>query len=795
MYLNEIAKFHKEFIWESLIFPNQYGNYTFLIFLSVILIFLLIIFRKDLKKINKIYFIFIVSIIVKATFFYTPISSCSKIDTDGYTHISKWISANNDNLFEKRIDPNLVFKKNEMIQRMSIVLVDNKPISLIKGKIYKQGGDYIKIKNNLTVNRIFSDGSTLFFSDQNNSLYKFDKLINKYENIYNSKIEITSLQKKNNSTFISLLNGDIININSNNIFFKSNLPIYNFFISDKYLYLNDFYNRFYFYNLEDAKPIKKINLSSSQENYTNIFIDDFDNTNLFLDEEAYIQRLNQIEEIFLSYSNKGYEIKNLIIQKNNIIFFFHNGKFKKFSNLVDPIKILRFSKNIIELEKNLNLNNVKFFWKDIILNDNKIFSNNVYGDNFTFNLINSEITYDYNNDFKVEYEFEALNLKVPKDSIRLPGYPLISSYLMKITNNYNACNIVFFQHILLVIFLISVLSLFKDNYRRKLIIFSIIIISDPTNYLMTLTSMDNPHFFEMLMFSIYLFFHIFKRKKIFELIKYFIIIISSFISTKILLAIFIFHTIEIIFNLLNSKLKFYKIISLCFVLLFIFINLSITNFLFKGQSHFNKTNINQKFISYLMFQDSEMYQINEVNEFKKRLGITIENKITYKNHWIDGTNRYPAFSNILSGFTSINSEVDYKPILNLKNNNKISTIDTSFINLIYETKFYLIYDLLRNSVFNIDVLFSISDFQKSNKLILWLSFIIFIIGIFKSKILYKDYYLILFFSFLCLYIFYALTLVPQSRFMSIYTIYLYSLYFMGILEIKKIVTNFLKTNN
>ena len=42
-----------------------------------------------------------------------------------------------------------------MIQRMSIVLVDNKPISLIKGKIYKQGGDYIKIKNNLTKQNFF----------------------------------------------------------------------------------------------------------------------------------------------------------------------------------------------------------------------------------------------------------------------------------------------------------------------------------------------------------------------------------------------------------------------------------------------------------------------------------------------------------------------------------------------------------------------------------------------------------------------------------------------------------------
>lgn len=795
MHLNEIAKFHKEFIWESLIFPNQYGNYTFLIFLSLILIFLAIIFKKDLKKINKIYFIFIVSIVVKAAFFYTPISSCSKIDTDGYTHISKWISVNNDDLFEKRIDPNLVFKNNKKKQRMSVVLVDNKPISLNKGKIYKQGREYIKLKNNLTVNRIFSDGSTLFFSDQNNSLYKFDELLNKYLKIYNSKIEITSLQKKNNSTFISLLNGDIVDIDSNKVLFKSNLPIYTFFISDKYLYLNDFYNRFYFYNVEDTKPIKKINLSSSKEKYTNIFIDDFDNTHLFADEETYIERLNQIEEIFLRYSNKGYEIKNLIIQKNNIVLFFHNGKYKKFSNLVDPVKILSFSKNIVELEKNLNLSNVKFFWKDVILNDNKIFSNNVYGDIFTFNLINSEINYHYNNDFKIEYEYETINLKVPKDTIRLPGYPLISSFLMNITNNYNACNIVFFQHILLVIFLVSVLSLFKEDYRRKLIIFSLIIISDPTNYLMTLTSMDNPHFLEMLMFSIYLFFHLFKRQKIFELIKYFIIIISSFISTKILLAIFIFHIIEIIFNLLNSKLKFNKIISSSFILLFIFINLSITNFLFKGQSHFNLTNINQKFISYLMLKDSEIHQINEVNNFKRRLGITIENKIIYKNHWIDGTNRYPVFSNILSGFTSINTDIDYKPILNLKNNNKINTIDTSIVNLIYETKFYLIYDLLKNSIFNIDVLFSISDFQKSNKLILLLSFIIFIIGIFKSKILYKDYYLILFFSFLFLYFFYALTLVPQSRFMNIYAIYLYSLYFMGILEIKKIVTNFLKTNN
>ena len=177
---------------------------------------------------------------------------------------------------------------------------------------------------------------------------------------------------------------------------------------------------------------------------------------------------------------------------------------------------------------------------------------------------------------------------------------------------------------------------------------------------------------------------------------------------------------------------------------------------------------------------------------KKKLGMTIENKIIYKNNWIDGSNKYPAFSDILSGFTSINSEVDYKPILNSKNNNKINNINISIINSIYETKFYLIYDLFINIISNIEVLFSISDFQKNNKLVLYLSFIIFIIGIFKSKTLYKDYYLILFFSFLFLYFFYALALVPQSRFMNIYTIYLYSLYFMGTLEIKKIIIKFFK---
>ena len=90
---------------------------------------------------------------------------------------------------------------------------------------------------------------------------------------------------------------------------------------------------------------------------------------------------------------------------------------------------------------------------------------------------------------------------------------------MKITQIFNACNILVLQHLILILSLILIL-LTKVKKKIFILIFLMLVLFDPYNYFNKLLSQDNPHIFELIFFSFFIFIHIFMKKKIFYEIYY-----------------------------------------------------------------------------------------------------------------------------------------------------------------------------------------------------------------------------------------------------------------------------------
>ena len=128
-----------------------------------------------------------------------------------------------------------------------------------------------------------------------------------------------------------------------------------------------------------------------------------------------------------------------------------------------------------------------------------MFLTNFHGDFFKYHLLDNQKYKLYNSQYDFEEIESFFGYKIHKNAIRLPGYPLVSSFLMTNTQIFNACNIIVLQHLILIMFLIMLL-LSKIKKIKSILIFLMIIFFDPYNYLSNLISQDNPHFFEMIFF-------------------------------------------------------------------------------------------------------------------------------------------------------------------------------------------------------------------------------------------------------------------------------------------------------
>ena len=119
--IKKLIIFHKDYIGETIIYPDQFGNYIIFLLFYLFLLPFIFFYRNDYKKTRLIFFLFIGTIFLKTLLFYTSYSSCKKIDTDGYTSYAKWIISED---FD-RINPQVNFNK-----------INSKKIILLKIKIF-----------------------------------------------------------------------------------------------------------------------------------------------------------------------------------------------------------------------------------------------------------------------------------------------------------------------------------------------------------------------------------------------------------------------------------------------------------------------------------------------------------------------------------------------------------------------------------------------------------------------------------------------------------------------------------
>lgn len=765
--ISKLILFHNTYISETIIFPDQFGNYSFILFFYLLLLFFIFIFRNDFKKIKLIFFIFVITLILKTTLFYSKYSSCQKIDSDGYTAIANWSSP----LKSQRLDSNLIYVKGN--QKVTSLIKKNESVLYVFGEsIYSlKNNKRIRLNLKLDFVDLFNQNGSIYATDINNDLFLINHKLDNYEKKYSSKYVITNINLHDDLIYVSTINGKIINIQDEKQYFDFKTPIKNFFFINDSLFILNFNNELH--QFKNKKFIKKIK-------FTNNILGNSGNISKKI-LKTHSADLELIEDLFKKFEEKEFSIKLLDIYRSDPIIIFENGKVSKFKNINEAIKIANDASNRHDLadkiEVLLDLGEVD----KILIHNDLLFLTNYHGDFLKYHLLDNQKYKLYNsqNDFD---EIESFfGYKIHKNAIRLPGYPLISSFLMTNTQIFNACNIIALQHLILIIFLIMLL-LSKIKKIKPILIFLMLIFFDPYNYLSTLISQDNPHFLEMIFFSLFIYFQIFVKKKLLLniFLSLLIIILSSLISTKILIAMFIFLFCELIyFLIIIKKSNYFKLIRAISYMLLIFINVHIINNHFQGQKNFGQANIKQKIISHLMINNSKLYDIDKVNDYKKIMGFKLEKEILYGNYKTGGFNRYPIFASYLSNFDNDDIVVD------LHTGKLIKPIDEDIFRLILLTKKDLLFDLVKNFIKNIEVLISISDIQKKNNIFLILSFIVFLIGITQSSKLYKEYNLILLLSIIGLYSFYSAVLVPQSRFFLIYNIYLYSIYYFGLTFVLK----------
>ena len=157
-----------------------------------------------------------------------------------------------------------------------------------------------------------------------------------------------------------------------------------------------------------------------------------------------------------------------------------------------------------------------------------------------------------------------------------------------------------------------------------------------------------------------------------------LILCSALISTKIIVGIVFYYVVKLLYNFNTKKENVYAGIKTFFLIIYTLATASIVSYQFDGQSRFNKTNVDKQFISYLLIKDSNKFQIDEVNKFKRENDFLTEKEHKYLASGIDGKLKLSSFSDVISGFNLYE-----KPIINLSNRSLIKENQQNTLSLIF----------------------------------------------------------------------------------------------------------------
>ena len=129
-----LKNLYKKYIYESLYFPDQFGNLIPLIILHILLIIFLFLYRKKIRNVKILFAVFATTFLFKSFIYYTPYSSCARVDSDAYTEIAK-------SMFNKKheLNPKLTYSKEQSNQ--SLINFNGQIFFLKDHKIYKINED------------------------------------------------------------------------------------------------------------------------------------------------------------------------------------------------------------------------------------------------------------------------------------------------------------------------------------------------------------------------------------------------------------------------------------------------------------------------------------------------------------------------------------------------------------------------------------------------------------------------------------------------------------------------------
>jgi hypothetical protein len=766
--------------------PDQFGDVNYLIILSFFLLILLIIFKKKKKIILIISFITILFSFIKVPLAMRANSYCLNMDSGGYTEYAKWISGNIDRF-------QLLKQDNEHFK--SLIIYDNKILFLKYGNLfYLKDNKQENIKFNLKLNKIKVIKNHLYGITDNYQLVLLNKDLSHYKILYKSNIEITDLAIFQDQIFISLLTGKIIDVSKKSTFYDLKIPARNIFFDQNNIIINDFNKNIHVVNVKN-KDVKsyKISLQSLYKNHYNIEVlskhSSFSVSNLSL--------------LFLSFSKKNPEITNIDFFNGKFYVFLSEGGFFSIKNIDEATNIANLSQNKIELQKQLNLIKKDFFFQDVKFlkknNENILVSNNYYGDLIFFNIDNNKFKIIKNSAPDLEAKIEIGQTQVSQSHYRLPGYSIIESYVMQISNNYTACPIILFQNLILIIFIFIIFFLIKNKSFIYIFLFNLIII-DPGNDIKYFAMWDYPIFFEVFFVFIFAYLFLCKPSSIkMILLTAFLILMSSIISLKILVGIISILISYLFYNLIlkkkQSDLK-KNIGATIQIFLIIFLTLAI-NYFFHGQKEFNNTNLLRKNISDLMKINSVNFGINKVNDYKQLLNLPLEKEFFYKlSNWKDKFGPYEknltVYSDILAKYYTFNN--DNIAIVDMEKGSRIS-FDQNSVNVILSEKFHFIKQFFISSYDTFYYLFTFSSIQRFNLFTISISILIFFIGFFEANKINKKNNQIMLFSLCQLSLFYGIIFINEPRFMIIFNFYSIFLFALGINMIINFLNNISKNRN
>jgi len=297
----------------------------------------------------------------------------------------------------------------------------------------------------------------------------------------------------------------------------------------------------------------------------------------------------------------------------------------------DKILISRLSSDFLKCSDKINISckslgdGLNSFTK-IILSENKIILSDIFGGvtvleieslqklNDPKNLIfdykanhKSAITfidYDLKNNFLISFSNDGylisqdLNLKKKNkiqiftsekkkifnlfgDEFRLPGYPILIAFSMKVLSIVDFNSIIILQKIILLVIVVSIFFIFKNkfNFYEQIIYSSFFLL--PFSTIIQYSDRDLTEFILFILFSILLYFQ-FVKKKFFLIISILIILIGSFIKSTFTILILIWLVVNLVINFFFKKKKYNLILIIFTISIFYFINYN-----FKEQSKYN----------------------------------------------------------------------------------------------------------------------------------------------------------------------------------------------------------------